>query len=87
MSMNRRDAIKLGAATLAASTLLKAPNVWAQPAPIRIGAILPLSGTQAIAGQAWLAGTEIAIEQANRNGGVMGRTLELVVRDDKATGC
>lgn len=86
MSMNRRDAIKFGAATLAASTLLKAPNVWAQPAPIRIGVILPLSGTQAIAGQAWLAGTEIAIEQANRNGGVMGRTLELVVRDDKATG-
>ncbi|MCK2169533.1 ABC transporter substrate-binding protein, partial [Thalassospira xiamenensis] len=58
--------------------------VWAKDSkPIRIGAIFPMSGIGAEAGAAWLQGSRLAVEHWNRNGGVLGRPIELVVRDDK----
>jgi len=50
-------------------------------APIRIGAVFPLSGNAAgLAGQQ-LAGVRIAIDAVNADGGVGGRPLELDVKD------
>jgi branched-chain amino acid transport system substrate-binding protein len=49
---------------------------------IRVGTTLPISGTAALAGQGLLAGIELAVEEANANGGVNGRQLELVALDD-----
>ena len=50
---------------------------------IKIGAVLPLSGTFAIYGQQALKGAQLAVEEINRSGGVLGRKLEIVVRDNE----
>lgn len=50
--------------------------------PIRVGFIGGLSDRNSDNGQAGLNGVMLAIEQANRSGGVNGRQIELVPRDD-----
>lgn len=51
---------------------------------IRIGWVGPLSAGAISAGNEMLAATEIAVEEVNASGGVLGRNLELVVRDTMA---
>jgi branched-chain amino acid transport system substrate-binding protein len=51
--------------------------------PIRIGATLPLSGTAEIVGTKQKLGIEIARDQINAAGGVIGRPIEIVFRDDR----
>ena len=70
-----------GAASLAAGARARA-----QANPVRIGVMYALSGAQGEIGNALLLGTRIAAEQRNRAGGVGGRQIELVVRDDKYSG-
>ena len=50
--------------------------------PLRIGFIGGLSGRVADLGEAGRNGAQIAIEEINRAGGVKGRRVELIVRDD-----
>lgn len=50
--------------------------------PLRIGFIGGLSDSNSDNGQAGLEGVTLAIEQFNRAGGLDGRTLEIVARDD-----
>src|SRR5712671_4551853 len=52
---------------------------------IKIGLVTALSGQSARAGEAISRGLQIAIDEINANGGVLGRKLELVRRDDEAT--
>ncbi|MGH6948925.1 MAG: ABC transporter substrate-binding protein, partial [Kiloniellales bacterium] len=54
--------------------------------PIKIGFNAPLTGFAAADGQSALLGAELAIDQANAEGGVDGQPLELVVYDDQAAG-
>src|SRR6266850_6983731 len=56
---------------------------WAQT--IKIGLVTALSGQSARAGEAITRGLTIAIDEINAKGGVLGRKLELVRRDDEAT--
>lgn len=51
--------------------------------PIRIGLVTALSGQSAKSGEAITRGIEIAIDEVNRAGGVLGRPLALVARDDE----
>lgn len=51
---------------------------------IKIGFNAPLTGFAAADGKSALTGAELAVEQANADGGVAGRSLELVVYDDGA---
>jgi branched-chain amino acid transport system substrate-binding protein len=54
----------------------------AQPQkPIRIGVTAPLSGGSATSGEAIQRGMQLAIDDINRAGGVLGRPLELLARD------
>src|SRR5258707_6515050 len=53
--------------------------------PIKIGLVTALSGQSARAGEAITRGLQIAIDELNANGGVLGKKLELVRRDDEAT--
>lgn len=53
--------------------------------PIKIGLITALSGQSARAGEAITRGLTVAIDEINAGGGVLGRKLELVRRDDEAT--
>lgn len=48
---------------------------------IKIGAILPLTGTSEVEGQDMNRGLKIALEEINASGGVMGRELEAIVED------
>ena len=52
--------------------------------PIKIGLVTALSGQSARAGEALTRGMTIAIDEINAKGGVLGRPLELVRRDDEA---
>jgi len=80
--ITRRDFLISGAALAAAGAL---PTAWAQQrGPLRIGLITPLSGPQEFIGSYVKNGAEIAVDQINKAGGVLGRQLALVTRDDKA---
>lgn len=57
----------------------------AQEGPIKIGCLTSLSGSQEIYGMEVRIGAEIAVDQINASGGVGGRQLELILRDDKGT--
>lgn len=52
--------------------------------PLKIGVINPYSGPNAPGGEATFQGYEIAVEEANADGGVMGRQVELL-RGDAST--
>jgi branched-chain amino acid transport system substrate-binding protein len=52
--------------------------------PIRIGMATTLSGSIALFGEANRNGAQLAIDELNAAGGVLGRPLELIVRDDQA---
>lgn len=52
---------------------------------IKIGKYGPLSGPMSLSGTAGERGVELAIEQANNAGGVLGKTLEIVSYDDKSS--
>lgn len=54
--------------------------------PIKIGVVLPQSGTFQIYGELGINGATLAMEEINRNGGVLGgHPLELLVRDNKTS--
>lgn len=51
--------------------------------PIRIGFVAGLTGRVADLGVAGRNGAMLAVEQKNRTGGIKGRPIELIVRDDQ----
>lgn len=53
-----------------------------QAAPIKIGAIIPLSGPVGVSGQAMQKGYTLALEEINRNP-PLGRRLEIIFEDDR----
>ena len=79
MQITRRafGAIPLGLAVLPRA----AP---AQGAAIKIGVPMPLSGPAALYGEPALKGAVMFVDELNKAGGVLGRKIELVVRDSKA---
>lgn len=83
MNLNRRQ-VAAGLAASLAGTLAMPRIGRAQSETIRIGLISSLSGPAQIYGDANRVGAEIAIERLNAAGGINGRMLELVLRDDKA---
>lgn len=50
---------------------------------IKIGAVLPLTGTFAIYGQQALKGAQLAVDEINSSGGILGHKLEIIVRDNE----
>jgi len=51
--------------------------------PIRVGVISPLTGAWTVYGRAHMAGFELAVEEINAAGGVLGRPIEIVVGDSQ----
>ena len=70
----------------AAVTLTVALFGGAQAAepPIKVGLVAALSGQSAKSGEALTRGLTMAINEVNASGGVLGRQLELVRRDDES---
>ena len=50
--------------------------------PLRVGLIAPLSGSSADFGNSMRFGAELAVNEINEYGGLLGRPVELVIRDD-----
>ena len=59
------------------------PRSHAQAKPFKVGFPIPLTGPYGTEAKDQQAGAELAIAEINVKGGVMGRKVELVVRDDK----
>lgn len=81
---DRRDALKQMAAGAGMVALGPVGSAFAQQQPIKIGVVYPISGPLAKSGNAMANGARVAVEQFNRAGGLRGRKIEVVVRDDKA---
>jgi branched-chain amino acid transport system substrate-binding protein len=60
---------------------LAATSCAGRDRPVRIGAIYPLSGSQAVGGIDEYRGVKLAAELANQEGGVRGRPIRLDVAD------
>jgi branched-chain amino acid transport system substrate-binding protein len=77
-SATRRTLLAAGLALAAAAPALANE-------PIKIGLVTALSGQSALAGEAITRGMQVAIDEINAKGGLLGgRKLELVRRDDEA---
>src|SRR3954462_1833792 len=57
----------------------------AQQGPIKVGTIFPLSGGAGPDGQSVTNAVKLAIEQLNQAGGLLGRKITLVSKDDEST--
>ena len=72
--------IRLGLiASVIAAAALGAPAAQAE---IRIGVAAPMTGIYAWAGDRFQRGAELAVENLNAKGGVLGQRVELIVGDD-----
>jgi branched-chain amino acid transport system substrate-binding protein len=76
-TMSRRALGAAAAALLAAPAATRAQA----PAELRLGAVFPLSGPLALLGDECFRGVELAVEERNAAGGVLGRPLRLVRAD------
>jgi branched-chain amino acid transport system substrate-binding protein len=71
--------------TIIAALLAAAAGLAHAAEPIKIGLVAALSGPSAQSGEAITRGLTIAIDEINAKGGVLGRKLELVRRDDESS--
>ena len=78
---------KFLAQTAAGAAALSMPYMsFAQnKTPIKVGVIISLSGPIVAYGQTQKIAAEIAADLINKSGGIDGRPLEIIIRDDKLT--
>ncbi len=81
--------LQRGRRTVLAAAIALAGSGWCAVAsaadPVKVGLVTALSGQSALAGEAITRGLQLAIDEVNAAGGVLGgRKLELVRRDDEA---
>lgn len=83
----RRSALKtVSTGAALAGVSLAAPGIIRRASaadPIRVGLISPLTGAWTVYGKAHSAGFELAVDEINAAGGVLGRQIEIVVGDSK----
>lgn len=79
LRMSRRTALGTAAAFCFGGT---SPLARSQDNAILVGQSVPMSGPVAGAFQGPLAGQKLAIDEINRKGGIGGRPIKLLIRDD-----
>jgi branched-chain amino acid transport system substrate-binding protein len=77
MRFTRRTLVALAATTMLTSAAFAAD-------PIKIGLTGPFTGGSASMGVSMRDGVKLAVSEINKAGGVMGRQLQIVERDDEA---
>jgi len=82
----RRTFLGLGAVAagaVGATMLVPAPwrAAFGQAKPFKVGALQPLSGAAAAGGKTAILWTQLAVDRANKAGGIQGRPVELVIAD------
>jgi branched-chain amino acid transport system substrate-binding protein len=63
------------------AALLAATTVIVQAADVTIGAVLPLSGASATIGDDQRRGIELAVDEVNASGGLLGGKLNVIIED------
>ena len=87
--MRRRDFLKKSGIALGAAGLTTFPHVWvkdyqfawADDDEIEVGVLYSLTGTTAIVEKQLSKVTEMAIDQINANGGVLGKKVVPIIED------
>lgn len=69
-----------GAMIVASPALIRSA---AAASPIRVGVISPLTGAWTVYGKAHISGFQLAVDEINAAGGVLGRQIEIVIGDSK----
>ncbi len=72
---------KIGMAAIAAAVTGIGSAAWAADCPVKLGAILPVSGPMGQVGERISETGAFAVEQFNEAGGVLGCEVEYVLRD------
>jgi len=73
------------AAAFALSLVVALPQALAQSgAPVKIGMTLSLTGPVAAPGAIQKVATEVYVEDLNKRGGLLGRKVELILKDDQS---
>ncbi len=66
------------------AALLALPLSAEAQKPIKVGVPMPLSGPPALFGEPATKGAQMYVDEINAKGGVLGRKIELLMRDSKA---
>src|SRR5215204_4488343 len=84
--VSRRRLIGWGGGVIGAAMLVPAPwqAAFGQAKPFKIGSLQPLSGAGAAGGKTALVGLQMAVDRINKNKGINGRPIEIVVADDES---
>lgn len=71
------------AGAIGATMLVPAPwrAAFGQAKSLKVGTLQPLTGTAAAGGKTALVGVQLAVDRANKAGGINGRPVELVIAD------
>ncbi len=80
--MKKTSMKKLLVAMTAAATLTAAGTSYAED-PIRIGGIYILSGSAATYGEFAQKGIDLAVDEINESGGILGRQVEMIYEDSQ----
>ena len=81
VSRRRRDLLKGAGATVALSTLGFPAIVRSQSDAVRFGHLTPRTGFLGPLGEYAVMGVNLAVDEINAAGGVMGRKIELIAED------
>src|SRR5262245_17731156 len=78
--LSRRHMLGVLGASIAAPAIVRAQ----ESGPLKVGGMLPLSGSASIEGRQIIQGLQFAVEEVNAQGGLFGRKVELVMEDDES---
>jgi branched-chain amino acid transport system substrate-binding protein len=84
--VTRRTLVGWGGGAIGAAMLVPAPwrAAFGAEKAFKIGSEQPLSGAGAAGGKTAVVGLEMAAERINKNGGINGRPVELIIVDDES---
>jgi branched-chain amino acid transport system substrate-binding protein len=85
--VTRRRVVGWGGGAIGAMMLVPAPwrAAFGAAKAYKIGSEQPLSGAGAAGGKTALVGLQMAVDRINKNGGINGRPVELVIADDQSS--
>ena len=84
--VTRRRLVGWGGGAIGALMLVPAPwrAAFGAATPFKIGSEQPLSGAAALGGKTAIVGLQMAVDRINKNGGINGRPVEIVIADDES---
>ena len=84
--LTRRTVVGYGGGAIGAMMLVPAPwrSAFGAAKAFKVGSEQPLSGPGAAGGKTAVVGLQMAADRINKNGGINGRPVELIIVDDES---